>query len=335
MSERLRVGFVGCGGFAVESIWPSLRYARVEIAYAFSRDLGKATEVARRFGAERATDRVEEVLADDTVDAVFVIGPPPMQHELGLRAIESGKHLFVEKPPAMDLAGTRELQAAAASRGVRVQVGFQKRFATAYRLAREEASRPAFGGIRLLKVNYSHWQVQDWRHHLAVLSVHGLDLARFFLGELEQVQLLKHTAADGMNICVLTLSSPSGAAAVLNLSGTDPHVQEWVEISGAGQLISVRNLVEYRKWSPASRPADSMAVNPGAVAVWHPEFAIPYQQADSLWLQGYAGEVVAFADALLAGEPVTPSITDCVAAMELVEAIAAAPDGPSTLRIGG
>ena len=71
------------------------------------------------------------------------------------------------------------------------------------------------------------------------------------------------------------------------------------------------------------------------MTVWHPQFAIPYQQADSMWLQGYAGEVVEFAAAILEGRSVESSITDGVAAMRFVEAIDAAPDGVSQLDLEG
>ena len=66
---------------------------------------------------------------------------------------------------------------------------------------------------------------------------------------------------------------------------------------------------------------------------WHPEFTVPYEQADSLSVQGYAGELSSFADAVLARRPVSPSIEDGVAAMRIVEAIAAAPDGLNVLSL--
>jgi Oxidoreductase family, NAD-binding Rossmann fold len=68
-------------------------------------------------------------LEDDSVEAVFVIGPPAKQFEIGLRALEAGKHLFVEKPPADTLEQSRALECAAQANGVQCQVGFQKRFA--------------------------------------------------------------------------------------------------------------------------------------------------------------------------------------------------------------
>lgn len=333
VTDLLRVGFIGCGVHASDMIWPCLRYAPIEVAYACDKRPDLAEVNRRRFGAERASTDLRELLDDGSVQAVFVVGPPAMQHEVGLRALEAGKHLFIEKPPGQTLAHALELAEAAERAGVSCQVGYQKRFALAYRLAREVASRPEFGGARLCKINYSHWQMPDWRFHLAYMSVHPLDLVRFFMGDPVAAHVLKRSADDGRGTCVLMLQYDSGASALLNMSANDPHVQEWVELSGANQLISVRNLVEYRHWADASEPATSLQMNDAAVGGWHPEFAIPYQQADSKWLQGYAGEVVAFADAILDGRPVSPSIDDGVATMRFVEAIEAAPDGISELDL--
>jgi len=333
MPERLRIGFIGCGDFATGVIWPCLRYAPIEVAYACALRPERAERNAKRFGAEQATTDVDQVLADDSVQAVFVVGPLDMQHEIGVRVLEAGKHLFVEKPPGSSLRHALDLQESASRSGVECLVAFQKRFAIAYRMAREAAAHEEFGGVRLCKVNYSHWLQPDWREHLTMMSVHPLDLVRFFMGDPAEAHILKRGSADGRNTLVMTALYHSGASAVVNMSANDPHVQEWVELSGANQLISVRNLVEYRHVHEAGDYSDSHTMNEAAVTGWHPEFAIPYWQADSLRLQGYAGEVVEFAAAILEGRPVESSIADGVAAMRYVEAIDAAPEGVSRVDL--
>jgi myo-inositol 2-dehydrogenase/D-chiro-inositol 1-dehydrogenase len=331
--DDLRIGFIGCGTFATGHLWPCLRHAPVEIAWACARGPERAEANMRRFGAEQATTDVGEVLGDDTVAAVFVVGPPAMHHELGLRVLEAGKHLFVEKPAGETLAHALDLQDAARRNGVQCQVGFQKRAALAYRRAREAMTSEAFGGLRLAKVNYAHWRLPDWRTHLTVMSSHGIDLARWFLGDPHEAHVLKRTSADGGSTCVLTLLNESGASAVVNLSSNEPHVQEWVELAGNGELVTVRNLVEYRHWKPAGDPISTFRATEPGVELWHPEFAIPFKTTDSMWLQGYAGEVVDFVQAVLEGRPVSPSIDDGVAAMRIAEAILDAPEGMSQLPI--
>ena len=333
MTGSLRVGFIGCGGFATSTIWPCLRYAPIEVAYACARRTERAQRNARMFGAKQATTDVDRILSDDSVPAVFVIGPPDMQHTIGLQVLEAGKHLFVEKPPGESLRDALELQGAAERSGVQCLVAFQKRFALAYRMSREVATREEFGGIRLCKVNYSHWLQPDWRTHLIWMSVHPLDLVRSFMGDPAEAHILKRTDPGGRNTLVMTALYDSGASAVVNMSANDPHVQEWVELSGANQLISVRNLIEYQHVHQADDYTVTHRMDQQAIGSWHPEFAIPYRQADSMWLQGYAGEVVEFAAAILDNRVVESSIADGVAAMRYVEAIDAAPDGFSRLDL--
>ncbi len=333
MSQLLRIGVIGCGDFATRALWPSLRYASVEIAYACARRPERAYDNARVFGAQRATTNVEEVLADDSVLAVLVIGPPQMHFELGTAALEAGKHLFIEKPPAATLTQTTQLAETARRAGVQCQVGFQKRFAPGYQWARKTAADSRFGPAQLLKINYSHWRMPDWRAHLMTMSVHPIDLARFFLGDPDEAYVLKRTDPNGCSTCVLTLLYSSGPSAVINMSANDPHVQEWVEMSCSNELISVHNLIDYQHWAPGQSPDATKNCFSSAFQAWRPEFAIPYEQADSLWVQGYAGELSSFADAILAKRPVSPSIEDGVAAMRIVDAIAASADGLNVLSL--
>jgi predicted dehydrogenase len=332
MSERLRIGFIGCGNFATEYIWPCLRYAPIDVLYACARRPDRAERNRKVFGADESTTDIGRILDDEAVEAVFVVGPPAMHHEIGVPVLDAGKHLFIEKPAGDSLQQATALQTAARRAGVQCQVAFQKRFALAYTMARDVALRPEFGGVRLAKINYTFWQQPSWHDQLTMMGSHPIDLVRFFMGDPETAHALKRTD-DGRNTCVLTLQYSSGASAIVNLSAVDPHVQEWVELSGANQLISVRNLVEYRHWADGTDFRKTVVMNDAAINVWHPEFAIPYRQADSMWLQGYAGEVVAFADAILSGREVSPSIDDGVAAFRYAEVIAKAPEGMSELDI--
>ena len=70
-----------------------------------------------RYPDTKVTDDLDEVLADDAVEAVVVATPVPTHYELAKRALEAGKDVMVEKPPAMRQAEMDELVALAAERG--------------------------------------------------------------------------------------------------------------------------------------------------------------------------------------------------------------------------
>jgi len=81
----------------------------------------------------------------------------------------------------------------------------------------------------------------------------------------------------------------------------------------------------------AGMPAE--APNNRVTTSWSPEFAIPDRENDRLVLQGYAPEMIAFADAIREGRPVDPSIDDGIAAMRVIEAVVEAPEGLSIVEI--
>jgi predicted dehydrogenase len=341
--DRLRIGVVGCGLHATTNMWPSLRHAQVEVAYACDLDRSLAERNGRQFGAEVATTDAREVLDDPSVKAVFVIGPPAIHHEIGMQALAAGKHLFIDKPPGATLEQTEELSDAASRAGLQCQVGFMKRHALLYTKAREVASQPEFGGVRLCRINHSHFRAPvvtgteaDWHWHIKLLAIHALDLVRFFMGDPSEAHLLKRQASDGRNTCVLTLLYADGSSAVVNMSSCDPGVQERVELSGANQLITVRDGLEYRHWKDQGDGDSSMGtpeIDVDAVGLWTPEFAVSNRLSDSRQLQGYVGEVMAFAEDILAARPVSPSIADGVVAMRMAQAIIEAPEGMNRLEL--
>src|ERR671922_889329 len=80
-----------------------------ELTWLCETDDGRLRRVAERHPDARSTARFEEMLADPTLDAVVVSTPVPTHYELAKRALEAGKHVFVEKPPAMRAAEMDEL----------------------------------------------------------------------------------------------------------------------------------------------------------------------------------------------------------------------------------
>jgi predicted dehydrogenase len=72
-----------------------------DLAWLCDLDEAQHAELAQRYPQARLTARFDDVLADDSVDAVVIATPVPTHHELAKRALEAGKHVFVEKPPAM------------------------------------------------------------------------------------------------------------------------------------------------------------------------------------------------------------------------------------------
>ncbi|HEU4693953.1 MAG TPA: Gfo/Idh/MocA family oxidoreductase [Vicinamibacterales bacterium] len=108
----LHIAFLGCG-FITRVHSRHLRRLRSDITCSYaSRDRGKAEQVRREQGGQRAYASYGEAMADPSVDAVVVAVPPRFHLDLTLRALEAGKHVLVEKPAFPRLADYETVLAA-------------------------------------------------------------------------------------------------------------------------------------------------------------------------------------------------------------------------------
>jgi predicted dehydrogenase len=107
MPPPLRIAFLGCG-FITDVHSRHLRALKRDLVCSYaSREAARAEACRRRHGGERAYSSYAAAIADPRIDAV-VIGVPPRFHlDLSLQALESGKHVLVEKPAYMRMADYR------------------------------------------------------------------------------------------------------------------------------------------------------------------------------------------------------------------------------------
>jgi myo-inositol 2-dehydrogenase/D-chiro-inositol 1-dehydrogenase len=227
------------------------------------------------------------------------------------------------------LADALRLQRASRAAGKQLMVGFMKRFTSAYRLVKQIITDEEFGQVTSAHMTYAHWPVPGLRFHLTDMSIHAIDTVRWLLGDPVGLSIYKRSIRDN-HVLAITADHASGAMSQLDLSAFQAGVQERLVVVGDETVVRVENLthLDYTSQAPGTPLQEC---NTRLVNSWAPEFAIPFSEYDSLVLQGYATEMIAFADAVREGRNVNPSIDDGVAAMRVIEAIVAAPEGLSTV----
>ena len=119
MSEKLSVGFIGCGNISGAYVKGCRLFDILEITAMSDLDMQKAREMAQKHGIPKVCT-VDELLADGDIDIVLNLTIPAAHAEVSLQAIEAGKHVYCEKPLALDTADGRAILEAAARQGVRV-----------------------------------------------------------------------------------------------------------------------------------------------------------------------------------------------------------------------
>jgi inositol 2-dehydrogenase len=198
----IRVGLIGAGRMG-KVFAHTLAYtvSEVELAAVVDIDPQTSHEVADHFGVNQHYTDYHELLKREDIDAVVIVTPTSTHAEIIKAAASAGKHIFSEKPLAQTLSLCDEAIAAVASAGVKLQLGFMRRFDPAYVLAKKKIDEGLIGipvmfrstsrdpkrtSLDFAKRENSGGLILD-------MGVHDFDLARWLMGsEVRRV----HTEGD-------------------------------------------------------------------------------------------------------------------------------------------
>ena len=188
---------------------PPLRPQLVTIA---GRNEDAVAEAARRYGfAEYQTDW-RAVAADPRVELFDNAGPNNLHAEPTILAAEAGKHVICEKPLGRDAAESYETLQRVQAAGVKHMCAFNYRFVPAVRLAREIIASGDLGDIQHFRGSYlQEWGTTEgdiWRFDKATagsgalgdLGAHVIDLARYLIGEIEEVAAITQTFVKNRDV---------------------------------------------------------------------------------------------------------------------------------------
>ncbi len=166
-SDVVRWGFVGPGGIA-RGVAADLRdhVPGGTLHAVASRSIERAQAFADAFGASRAYDSVDALLADPDVDAVYLATPHRQHHASALAAIEAGKPLLVEKAFTVTYAGSLEIVEAARARGVFVMEAMWTRVQPTVVRLRELIADGALGEVRSVRADLGLHRDFDPTHRL-------------------------------------------------------------------------------------------------------------------------------------------------------------------------
>ena len=122
-------GVIGAGNFSRGVLLPALSRTSVRIAYIADLDATAARHAAKKFDAEHATTDYKTILDDPQVNAVFIIVGHHLHARFVCEALEAGKHVFTEKPLALNENQLQQIQSSMVNHQSKVlMVGFNRRF---------------------------------------------------------------------------------------------------------------------------------------------------------------------------------------------------------------
>lgn len=237
-ADRIATAVVGCGYWGTNLARNFAALSDLRICCDPSED------VRRRMGAQyphaRVTADYAEVLDDPGIDAIVLATPAPTHADLAVRALAAGKHLFVEKPLALNEADARRVIDAAERAGRILAVGHLLEYHPAVEYLKDLVQGGDLGEVYYC---YSHrlnlGKLRSDENALWSLAPHDISVVLYLLGE-EPTSVEARGQAflqPGIeDVCFVTLRFASGRVAHIHVSWLDPHKTRQLTVVGSKKM---------------------------------------------------------------------------------------------------
>lgn len=277
----LNIGIIGAGAIAHYAFLPGFAepdspQARVampdwyhngcagtRVVALASRTRAKAESLAREFNVPRIYDDWRNLLGNAEIDAVCVTTPNDLHHEMTIAACRTGKHVFVEKPLALNMSQAREMVDAARENKVLLMVHQNQRFFPVHEIAKQILDAKILGPILSLRARWSHAGPEHWSPEgvwffdparaghgaLFDLGIHKFDIIRYLTGkEAASVSALTGTLDKKIGVednGVSILKFTDQTLGVVEASWTSPPNENSVRLYGTRGFMQVMSDATY------------------------------------------------------------------------------------------
>jgi predicted dehydrogenase len=242
-TERpLRVAVAGLGYWGPNIARNFASMSGADLAWCCDADDANRARVSSTFPKARFTADLDEVLADDTVDAVALATPVPTHAQLAIRVLEAGKHCFVEKPMAQSSADAEAVAAAARVADRTLMVGHLLEYHPGVMKLKELIDGGELGRVLYIygnRLNLGKLRADE--NALWSLGAHDVSVLLRLAGEepYEVEARGESYMREGIEDVVFCfLRFPSGLAAHLHLSWLDPHKERRFTVVGEQRMAT-------------------------------------------------------------------------------------------------
>ena len=301
----LKIGVIGAGRIGkVHAETLVQRVPNAEVAAVADVVPAAAQELAERLHIAKATANYQEILADKSIDAIAICSATDTHSQIITEAAAAGKHIFCEKPVDLDLKRIDAALAAVAKAGVKLQIGFNRRFDANYARVRQAISTGEIGELHMVHI-ISRDPAPPPISYVKVsggifmdMSIHDFDMARFLTGsealEVYTVASVKVDPAIGeagdVDTAFVVMKFANGATVTIDNSRKAVYgYDQRVEAFGSGGAISTENIYP-----------NAATISTGQ----NIRRDLPLNFFMERYIQSYASEMQAFVDAVVNNKPV-------------------------------
>jgi len=336
--KKLRAVLVGCGEQATCLMHDAISYnGEIEVVGVCDMNKDRADFAAKRFGLDRSWQDLDEMLAKVEADAAFVIMVPKLAPILAKKCVEAGLHVYTEKPLGTELADIYALGEALEKTGKKLGVSFNKRFGLAYSGMKNAIDSDIFGKPGVFNARFIGGYRSSPTDLLRVGSCHFFDLARYMIGEIDEIFAYKFEQAPGQHVFSATAQFENGCVGSFTMGSTGSwacgYGMEAVEVRGDRNMVSADNGRDFM-WQKPSRIMNlykdgASAQNTQAVAeeavpveILRNNYSNPGKVTEStFFINGNFQAIRAFVKAILNGEEPPVGYNDGLMALKIALAI--------------
>jgi predicted dehydrogenase len=236
------VGVVGLGYWGPNLARNFDRLGETDLRWLCDTSDDMLARVSPQFPGTPTTTSFDDLLSDDSLDAIAIATPVPLHAELAVKVLDAGKHCFVEKPLAQSVADAQLVCDAAERSGQVLMVGHLLEYHPGVRKLKEVADSGTLGAIRYIYGNRLNLgKLRPDENALWSLGAHDVSVL-LFLAEEEPDEMHAFGASymrppiEDVVFCYLRF--PSGLMAHLHLSWLDPHKERRFTIVGSDKMAT-------------------------------------------------------------------------------------------------
>lgn len=255
--KKINIGIIGAGRIGKIHADNLLRFPNAKITAISDLFAGPELEVwAAERGIGIVTKNSDDIMSNPDIDAVFICSSTDTHVPLIKQAAKANKHIFCEKPVSMDISQTEEAIEAVKAAGVKLQIGFNRRFDHNFKRVREHVQEGTIGEPHLIKIT-SRDPNPPSEEYIKVsgglfmdMAIHDFDMARYLSGsEVEEVYAQGHVLVDpvfnkygDVDTAIITLRFRNGALGVIDNSRKAVYgYDQRVEVFGSKGSVTVAN----------------------------------------------------------------------------------------------
>ena len=321
--EKFRLGVIGAGIFAEANMYPSLSthfFDDVERVAICDVKPERAHRLAGKYGWPKTYTAFQEMITKENLHAVIVCLGAKHHPVVVPEVLEMGLPVFLEKPSAIDVAGTVKILEVSKKTGLPVQVGHQKRYGLAYNRARTYIQdKEKFGNVIQIESKMHGFTVfPTFYTCMLEWQCHNLDLVISFGGQITEIEAKSYRNSPKTGALTAMLRFENGALGLLGWGtyGGPGQFAERIEVlSDKGRGVIVTNAREVTFYDEE--------VGETWTSDWN-----PISQNQSHVFNGYIPELRHFIDCVKEGRQPVPSIADEAKTMQYLAEIARKADIP-------